>query len=164
VRALPKPPAEVPVCRDVTRLAPRFRLALARALAELHRVGFDPVVCETLRTPERQRFLYGFGRDYDDGRGIVTQAATADQSWHGYGLAADVISRAHGWDAPPAFWRALQAAVEQEGLVSGAAWPMADKPHVQWGAPMRRSPSPRAAVLRDTQGLDALWVEVGAAP
>lgn len=161
---LPKPPAEVPVCRELSVLAPRFRLALGRALAEMHRLGFDPVVAETLRTPERQRFLYGFGRKYDDGRGIVTQVPTADLSWHGYGLAVDVISRAHAWGAPPAFWTTLRAAVEHEGLVSGAAWAMRDLPHVQWGAPMRRSPSPRAAVLRDTQGLDALWRDVGAAP
>lgn len=161
---LPKPPAEVPVCRELAVLAPRFRLALARALAEMHRLGFDPIVAETLRTPERQRFLYGFGRLYDDGRGIVTKAPTAEQSWHGYGLAADVISASRKWGASAAFWQTLRAAAEGEGLVSGAAWPMADKPHVQWGAPMRKSPSPRAAVLRDTQGIEALWREVGAYP
>lgn len=168
--ALPKPPAEVPVCRATDLLAPRFRLALARALTAMHRAGFDPIVCETLRTDERQRFLYGFGRDYDDGRGIVTHSASAAQTWHRYGLAADVISRSKRWDASAAFWRALEVAVEEEGLVSGADWDrndatrsaFKDLPHVQYGNGMRRSPSPRAAALFAAGGFEAVWREVGA--
>ena len=42
--------------------------------------GLDAIVAETLRTDERQEFLYGFGRDYDDGRGIVTHSRAAT-SW-----------------------------------------------------------------------------------
>lgn len=169
---LPKPPAEVPPCRDLTRLAPRFRLALGRALAEMHRAGFDPVVHETVRTDARQRFLYGFGREYDDGRGVVTQSRAAGNTWHSYGLAADVISRSLAWDAPAKFWRALEVAAEAEGLVSGADWDrndatnaaFKDLPHVQFGPPMRRSPSPYAAALYADGGCARVWREVGAAP
>lgn len=171
VRTLPLPPAEVLGCRDLALLAPRFRLAVDRTLHAMQRAGFDPVVCETLRTHERQAYLYGFGRTYDDGRGIVTFSQDADETWHGFGLAADIISRSALWDAPAKFWRALEVAAEGEGLTSGADWDRRDEtrsrfkdlPHIQWGPPMRRSPSPRAAKLRDEGGLIAVWREVDAA-
>ena len=86
---LPLPPREVPMCRALDVLAPKFRAALEAVLAQLP----DAIVAETLRTPERQAYLYGFGRDYDDDRGIVTQAPTHLTSWHGYGLAADIWHR-----------------------------------------------------------------------
>jgi hypothetical protein len=132
--------------------------------------GHDPVVWETLRTHERQHYLYGFGRDYDDGRGIVTHSRSADETWHGFGLAADVISASKRWDAPDDFWRALERAAEAEGLVCGGDWDgddltterFSDRPHVQWGRPMRRSPSPRAARLFAAGGYPAVWRDVGA--
>lgn len=155
---LPSPPKEVPVCADPIGLAPRFRAALYRALGTMRSAGFDPIISETTRSSERQAFLYGFGRDYDDGRGIVTNSRDAMHTWHGFGLAADVISRSAGWDAPTSFWDALRACAEDEGLVSGASWPtFADKPHVQWGAPMRRSPSSDAAALVQQGGMPAVW-------
>lgn len=165
-------PAEVPVVRDVSVLAPRFRSAIDRVLATMRGLGLDPIVTETLRTHERQAFLYGFGRTYDDGRGIVTYSQDADETWHGFGLAVDIISAAKRWHAPPEFWDALGRAAARERLRWGGDWDMdgnpknetfRDLPHVQWGSPMRRSPSPRAARLLVTHGVDAVWREVGAA-
>ena len=40
---------------------------------EMADAGHNAKVFETLRTAERQEFLYGFGRQYDDGRGTVTK-------------------------------------------------------------------------------------------
>jgi hypothetical protein len=160
--ALPKPPREISADRDLAKLAPRFRAAVERVLAEMRRAGFQPAVVEALRTPERQEYLFGFGRSYDDGRGVVTQASTADWSWHGYGLAVDIVCAKRAWDAPPEFWRALGAAARDEGLVWGGDWKMRDLPHVQWGAPMRQAPSARAPKLRDEGGLEAVWRAVGA--
>ena len=126
------------------------------------------IVAETLRTPERQQFLYGFGRRYDDGRGVVTYSSDADETWHGFGLAADVWSRSKLWRAGDEFWKKLHQLARKHGLVSGADWDNDgemddwDKPHLQWGAPMRRSPSPRAARLMKDGGFEAVWREVGA--
>ena len=115
-------PAEVPAVRDLAVLAPKFRAALERVLADLRGLGMDPLVIETLRTHDRQRFLYGFGRDYDDGRGTVTYSSDADETWHGFGLAADVISQADRWNAPLAFWEALGRSADRHGLLWGADW------------------------------------------
>jgi hypothetical protein len=144
----------------VNDLAPRFRAALYRALEQHRRAGHDSVIFETIRTNERQRWLYGFNRDYDDGRGQVTGARTADLSWHIYGLAADVISRSKGWDASAAFWRDLGSAARDEGLAWGGDWLRKDLPHIQWGKPMRDTPSVRAVKLRRQGGNPAVWREV----
>jgi len=159
---LPDPPAEPPINQSLDGLAPKFRMKLDAMFAHLIKLGFDPIVAESLRSEERQAWLYGFGRDYDDGRGIVTQAQTGGHSWHRYGLAVDVVSKAHGWDAPSRFWRALGACAHIEGLVWGGEWEFKDWPHVQFGGPMRVSPSSHAAQLFATGGYEAVWKEVGA--
>lgn len=157
-------PREVPPRKEVSLLAPKFAAAVERMLLQMKLNGFDPVIAESLRTNERQAYLYGFGRDYDDGRGIVTNSATADTTWHGYGLAVDVVSKSKLWDASEAFWTALGATARQCGLAWGGDWPsFPDKPHVQWGAPMRRSPSPLAKQIVEEHGLEGLWRVVGAA-
>lgn len=173
---LPNPPKEIPVRRDVALLAPQFRVALTKTLLRMREQGFDPVVFETLRDDDRQQFLYGFGREYDDGRGVVTKAKTADTTWHGFGLAADVVSERYGWEAPTTFWQALGDAARAEGLTWGNDWDgdgvpadrdpdehLSDRPHVQWGPPMRRYPSPLAKQILDEHGLEGLWRVVHAA-
>lgn len=163
VTKLPAPPKEVQRLRSMDHLAPRFRAALERMLDEMRRAGFRPVVFETLRTKERQEYLHGFGRQYDDGRGVVTQADSVDWTWHGYGLAVDIVCADRGYDAPMSFWRALGAAAKDEGLVWGGAWHQVDLPHVQWGKPMRDRPTARAVALRAAGGNPMVWKEVGAA-
>lgn len=159
---LPPPPAEVPLIKSPSVLAPGFRAALQRVFVRLRHGGFDPVIAESLRTDARQRYLFGFGREYDDGRGEVTESADCAHTWHCYGLAADVISIAHGWDSE-AFFEALGAAAHAERLAWGGNWHRRDLPHVQWGSPMLVSPSPRAAALRESGGVEAVWKVVGAA-
>jgi hypothetical protein len=164
-------PAEVRPVRDLAVLAPKFRSALERVLATMRGLGFAPVVIETLRSGERQRYLHGFGRAYDDGRGVVTHSADWDETWHGYGLAADVVCGNAFWAATPEFWEALGRACARERLRWGGDWDgdgdsrderFLDRPHVQWGPPMRRSPSPRAARIVADGGPPAVWREVGA--
>ncbi|HEY9450072.1 MAG TPA: M15 family metallopeptidase [Gemmatimonadaceae bacterium] len=167
---LPPAPAEIAVCRDMSVLAPGFRSRSEKLLARMEERGHPCFVAETFRTPERQRFLWGFGREYDDGRGVVTHSRDADETWHGFGLAVDIVHRGLWWDAPASFWRSLEEEAERLGLTSGADWDRDDStrsqfkdlPHVQFGPPMRRSPSPRAARLRAAGGLPAVWAEVGA--
>ena len=118
---------------------------------------------ESLRTPERQTYLFGFGRTYDDGRGIVTRAKSYDTSWHGFGLALDIVERdATPWDAPEGFWTTLGEAAEAEGLVWGGRWLKRDRPHVQWGrCPLTPTAADRS--LLHTNGAPAVWSFYGAA-
>lgn len=170
---LPAPPPEVPVCRSLDKLAPKFRAKVERAIARMRAAGYDAMVYETTRTRERQLFLYGFGRLYDDGRGIVTHSRTADDTWHFYGLAVDIVSASKLWDASDSFWRTLEGIAEEEGLTSGSDWDrdrttaerFKDAPHVQWFTPgMRRSPSDNAAILaRKDGGVVNVWTLLGAA-
>lgn len=169
--ALPKPPVEVPVHRALADLAPVFAAKVELVIADMAAWGFDAWVFETLRTNERQRFLHGFGRQYDDGRGVVTHSATSEDTWHGYGLAADIVSRSQLWNADRWFWDTLGLSARRHGLLWGADWNnngrtdderFQDRPHIQWGAPMRRSPSSRAGELLRTQGIEGVWREVGA--
>jgi hypothetical protein len=160
---LPSPPPEPPPMKSIECLAPKFRAKVAAMLAQLSAIGFDPIISESCRSDERQEWLYGFGRDWDDGRGVVTQAHTGARSWHRYGLAVDVISLKRGWDAPDAFWETLGECARAQGLVWGGSWPkFQDRPHVQFGAPMRQAPSARAAELFEQGGMTAVWREVGA--
>jgi len=85
VSKLPLPPAEVPVQSDIALLAPFFREAVKRVVEDMKAWGYTPQVFETMRTADRQAFLHGFGRTYDDGRGVVTYSQSADDTWHGYG-------------------------------------------------------------------------------
>ena len=149
---LPAAPAEVPVQSDLSVLAPFFREAVERVVADMTAWGYTPQVFETMRTEERQAFLYGFGRTYDDGRGVVTHSQSADDTWHGYGLAVDIIC------------------ARRHGLVWGGDWnsnwsindeSFSDRPHIQWGA-TRRSPSAKAVELRAKGGLIAVWSAVAA--
>lgn len=152
-------PPEPPMERSLDVLAPAFRRKLEIVLANLEHAGLQPEVNETLRTNERQSWLYGMGRDYDDGRGVVTNAPDVTSTWHGYGLAADICDGAHGWDSTPdSFWEALAAAVHAEGLTSGSEWHHRDLPHVQWHCDgMRVSPSPHAADLQERGGNALVW-------
>lgn len=155
---LPPAPKEVPLQRTLDGLAPRFRAAIIAVLAQLP----DAVVAESIRTPERQAYLYGFGRDYDDGRGIVTNAASQLTSWHGYGLACDIVHATKWWDAPPAWFRTMGEVAKSHGLDWGGDWRHPDLPHVQFGT-LKDSPSDRARELLAQGGLIAVWREVGAA-
>lgn len=160
---LPLPPAEVPRLSAVEHLAPRFRGALLAVCEDVREAGWPPLIYETLRTDARQQFLFGFGRLYSDGRGVVTHSADADETWHGFGLAADVVHATKYWSAPSEFWEALGNAARRHRLEWGGDWvSFRDRPHLQWGPPMRRSPSPRAARLRESGGLPAVWREVNA--
>jgi hypothetical protein len=169
---LPAPPTEVPVHRSLDGLAPKFRAAVERVLTAMRADGHDPVVFETIRTDARQEFLHGFGRAYDDGRGVVTHSQSAADTWHGYGLAVDIVSGSRRWAAGAGFWTSLGTHARREGLVWGADWNsngrsdderFLDRPHVQWGNGMRRSPSSKAMALQLTGGNPAVWAVVGAA-
>lgn len=156
---LPLPPAEVSAIHSTDGLAPKFRDALAEVLLDVAAYGWMPILRETLRTDERAAFLYGFGRDYDDGRGIVTYATNGLKTWHHYGLAADVGDRRYEPGNEPAkFWADLEKCIVAHGLTAGADWKMQDRPHAQWHCPgMNDAPSDHAAELLASGGVQAVW-------
>jgi hypothetical protein len=176
VTKLPAPPPEIPASRDMTKLAPLFAEKVFTVLADMKARGFDAIVREGFRSDERQAWLYGFGREYDDDRGNVTGAPTGAKSWHRYGLAVDIVSATLEDDAPAAFWTALMEVAESIGLTSGDDWDRdgvpvesdpdehrADKPHVQWWTPgMHVIPSDHAWQLLQSQGVEAVWKELRA--
>ncbi len=170
---LPLPPQPEP--RRISSLepcAPRFRQKVERVLERMRLKGHSCLVFESVRTNERQAWLYGFGRTWEDAkpRGRVTNAPTAEDGLHFYGLAVDIVEDdATPWVAPNGFWFDLREAAEAEGLRSGQEWK--DSPHVQWksvlagdGRRYFRGASPTAALkeLRRTGGEEAVWRAVGA--
>lgn len=159
---LPKPPAEVRVQGDPNLLAPLMRKAALAVVADMRNAGHAARIFETLRTPERQAFLFGFGRTYDDGRGMVTKVADVWKGWHAYGLAVDIVQDDKSpWDAPQAFWQTLGKSAEAHGLRWGGRWKFLDLPHSQWGkAPI--SPTPQDALLAGKEGIAAVWAKYGA--
>lgn len=155
-------PREVPVQRSLERCAPKFRDAVMAMLKDLGG-GLNEMVFETLRTEERQAFLYGFGRTYDDGRGRVTNAATALTSWHAFGLACDIVEKdATPWNAPVSFWNEIGDAAFNHGLMWGGRWSKPDLPHVQWGQ-CPSSPTDADRALLQAEGMTAVWRKYGAA-
>lgn len=103
-------------------------LGVLQLMRERH--GYDMVLIEGVRSPERQARLAALGP-------AVTQAA-AWQSWHQYGLAADcaflrdgrlVISERDPWA-----WRGYQLygqLAESAGLRWGGRWKLMDLGHVE---------------------------------
>ena len=159
--SLGKPPREIPRQSSLALCAPLFTAAVDEVMQKMNADGFPSVVIETLRTTERQEFLYGFSRLYDDGRGEVTKSRTALHSWHGYGLAADIVHASRYWSATEEYWKHLEETANAFGLKTGRKWKKPDRPHVFWGK-CRKTPSPRARQLLASGGMVAVWQEVGA--
>lgn len=149
----------------ITALAPLpdvFEGRVRALLGDMESHRAPSFIREAERTPERQAWLYGFGRDYDDGRGIVTNAKSPLWSWHFYLLAVDIVSSDKEDNAPSSYYRLLRDMCRAHGLGSGMDWPdFTDPPHVQMGG-MKRGPSDAARWLYATGGRSAVWRAVGA--
>lgn len=152
--------------RDLSLLAPKFRAAVEAAIADCAAQGFPVKVAEALRSQERQAWLYAQGRTRPGS--IVTHASTNLTSWHGYGLAVDVIHETKGW-APgasdretTAWFRKVADIFKSHGCSAGMDWSKADPPHMQWGN-MPASPGVTHKAAKQSRGNAAVWRDVGAA-
>ncbi len=154
---LPKPPAEVPVISRLNALAPKMQVAVEAIVKGMAEAGHKAKVFETLRTAERQAFLYGFGRQYDDGRGTVTKVQDARKGWHYFGMAVDIVENdSSPCNASQSFWQTLGKLAEKHGLTWGGRWKFLDLPHSQWGgAPV--SPTALDIALASESGIEAVW-------
>jgi peptidoglycan L-alanyl-D-glutamate endopeptidase CwlK len=148
------------VDRDISKLAPLFADAVQRALADCVARGLDAYVYEAWRSPELQAVYYAIGRTVPPPP-PVTNAPTVLYSWHGYGLAVDVISRSRRWDMPPSWFADVASSFKREGCRWGGDWIMKDFPHFQWGR-CKPSPSPLAREILAAQGVEGVWRAVGA--
>lgn len=149
------------VDRDVNKLAPGFRRAVLAAIASCNTQGLDAYVFEAYRSPELQALYYARGRTIIPPERPVTNARTNLQSWHGFGLGIDTISRSKGWEAGDGWFEAVAIEFELEGCRWGGRWKQRDLPHVQWGK-CKPSPSDEARRLYAAGGFAAVWRAVGA--
>ena len=92
-------------------LSPVFRDRLEELLRRMSADGFDALVFETQRSPERAVEL-------------AERGAGVKLSQHTIGMAADVVDRRRYWKASPAFVAALHKHALELGLgrVEGDAW------------------------------------------
>lgn len=150
------------VDRDLSKLAPQFREAVIAALADCQTAGLDAYVYEAVRSEELQYLYWCRGRTVRPPDKPVTNARSALYSWHGYGLAVDVISRERGWEKPWTWFVAVAVHFTTHGCRWGGEWKNPDPPHMQFGK-CKPSPSDRARELLATGGVQAVWEAVGAA-
>ena len=149
------------VDNDVTLLAPKFSDAVIKALALCKDAGLDAIVYEANRSAELQELYYNRGRTVIPPTGTVTNAKSNLYSWHGYGLAVDVIHRVKQWDASEQWFASVAEHFRATGCRWGGEWKMKDLPHFQWGL-CKPSPSDNARTILLTRGREAVWVAVGA--
>jgi hypothetical protein len=154
---------------NLALLAPGFRSRVQAALAACNDPGraggpLQAVVYEGYRSQALQAIYYQRGRTVIPPPNPVTNAPTNDTSWHGYGLAVDVIHQTEFW-APPggiAWFKAVATIFKANGCNWGGDWTQQDLPHFQWAA-CPASPSQAAREMLRDQGVAAVWDAVGAA-
>ena len=142
-------------------LAPKFRDAVEKAIADCRANGLDAMVYESYRSQETQAAYFARGRTVLPPHQTVTNASTNLYSWHGFGLAVDVISESKEWDKPESWFADVANYFRAAGCRWGGEWKMKDLPHVQWAA-CKPSPSDQARALLASGGMRAVWEAVGA--
>jgi len=148
--------------RSLDGLAPKFKAAVEASIAECHAEGLDAVVFESNRSDVLAAVYYKRGRpptkEYPT---PVTNAPDASWSWHGYGLAVDVISASKEWSAG-AEWHAKVAAIfKKHSCDWGGDWKAKDLPHFQWGM-CKPGPSDVSRTLYAKYRISEVWELVGA--
>jgi peptidoglycan LD-endopeptidase CwlK len=130
-------PSLISASRDWKLLNPGFEQVLLRVFQRMHELGYDMVLLEGYRSPERQDLLSAQGSHVTNAR--------AFQSYHQFGLAADcafvrngkiVISEKDDW-AMRGYTLYGQVA-ESLGLTWGGRWKLMDFGHVE----LRRAGQP----------------------
>lgn len=144
-------------------LAPLFRAAVDAAIKECNNETnkLNAKVYETYRSNELQVVYYARGRTVRPPSSTVTNAMSNLWSWHGYGLAVDVIHRDKEWGAGDAWFQQVATIFKKHGCKWGGDWTSKDLPHFQWGF-CKPSPSDTARELMRKGGVLAVWQAVGA--
>lgn len=139
---------------DFKFLAPLMRIRVENFIMQSLKFGYHIRIHETLRTNELQMIYYEQG---------TTKAATAEGSWHFYGLAIDFVHREFDWFTGKSAKLRWPNAVAREkagvkwftdvaqigkdcGLDWGGDWNRPDYPHMQFDT-LKKSPSNLARTL-----------------
>ncbi|MCX7304739.1 MAG: M15 family metallopeptidase [Hyphomicrobiales bacterium] len=151
------------VSKDLKELAPKFAQAVQEGLDAARKAGLEAMVFEAFRSDERQRFLYRQGRTIIPPKSTVTNAPTADYSWHGYGLAVDVVHQTKFWEPVEGekWFKKVADIFKQHACSWGGDWKKPDTPHFQWHL-CKPSPSEIARDLKRREGAKAVWKVVQA--
>lgn len=142
-------------------LAPKFKEAILAGLIECRKNKIDAYVYESLRSEELAKLYYARGRTIIPPSHTVTNAPNQLYSWHGYGLAVDIISRSKGWNQPRTWFEDMAACFINRGCSWGGDWHFEDLPHIQWGK-CKPSPSDLARTIIAAHGMNAVWIACGA--
>jgi hypothetical protein len=146
--------------RDLAKLAPFFRTAVEAAIAECNAPphNLDAMVFEAHRSEALQQLYFARGRTIIPPTHTVTNARSALFSWHGYGLAVDVVHRTKFWEPEggEAWFANVATIFKKHGCKWGGDWTKPDTPHMQWGK-CKPSPSDRARELIAQGGVQAVW-------
>lgn len=135
----------------MTLLAPFFLARVEAAIAECKGEGWKLWVVEGYRSPERQNWLYAFGRTKD---GTIKTKARAWESLHNYGLAVDICggsNKAPVWTMP---WDKIKRVFELNGLISLAPFEQA---HFEINGGFKTK---QLKDFAHSDGLDAVWAIV----
>jgi peptidoglycan L-alanyl-D-glutamate endopeptidase CwlK len=139
--------SKLKIDRDFDNLAPFFAQKLRSAIAECQAQGYPVELFEGMRSETRQNQLWAQGRT-EPGK-IITHAK-AGQSWHQYGLAADIVGFINGrWD-----WSLNYDKIEQIMVSHGFSSLKFERAHFQITGGMAIDKARRIA---KDQGLLALW-------
>lgn len=105
-------------------LHPDLQKKLNLVLEEMKVLGRPMRVADGFRSWKRQDELYG-------GAVRVTNAK-GGQSYHQYGLSADVIFKKYNWSPPRQdWWDTFGRVAKEHGLEWGGDWNTPDRPHVE---------------------------------
>jgi hypothetical protein len=154
-----KTPAEPPRQSGFSVLAPSFAIRLWLGIRAANKEGLRVGLFESLRTNERQEWLWQQGRSRPGS--IVTNARTSLTSWHGYGLAGDLafLSSRGEWfwpDTSDQRWEEVRAVLARFDLTTGLSWKSKDAPHAQ-PAKLPATPTSSHRQILEGRGIVALW-------
>ena len=139
--------SKLKIDRDFENLAPFFAQKLRSAIGECQADGYPVALFEGMRSETRQNQLWAQGRAAD---GKIITYARGGQSWHNYGLAADLVGFINGrWD-----WQLNYDKIEQIMVSHGFSSLKFERAHFQITGGMAIDNAKRIA---KDQGLLALW-------
>lgn len=143
-------PNAISLNRDIALLAPFVKDKILEGVALCEKSGFCIGVFEGYRSPERQTELYRRGREIP---GSIITRAQSWQSFHQYGLAADMVFRKEGrwtWEGP---WDEMRNIFEGIGFETLNF----ERDHIQLCGSLSWQ---KAKELFDSGGFPAVWAAI----
>ena len=129
---------------------------LLSGVKSANKAGIPVAIFETFRTPQRQDQIYAQGRTTP---GNIVSNAKGWQSWHQFGVAADIALLIDGrwsWDFDP---KEVSKHFDTDKLIWGGTFKNFDGPHYEW----RNKPSLKIAeALVRSNGILRFWAELDA--